>query len=81
MKLPKITQAGKSVRKTFSLPENESDAIAAYATFYASTHKEAVQESELIRYIVKHYIESDKDFTKYQKGASVSNINTAKKQA
>ncbi len=82
MKLQKIAKEGKSTKLTITLPENELAAIHRYAKYYEDTYNESVDESEIVRNIIKRFIESDKKFSKPSRiNKSASNISSVKKQA
>lgn len=69
MKLDKIPQTGKPKKIASTYPADEAEAVALYAKFYKETYGHDVKESELVRYIVKSFLDSDKDFQKYRKSS------------
>jgi hypothetical protein len=67
VKLPRIQPAGKTIKITFTIPEKEADLIADYANYYTSIYNETLPHGELARHIIKTFINSDKEFLKFQK--------------
>lgn len=77
MKLPKIAKEGKPARLTLSIPESDVTLLDNYAKFYEDIYKEPIKQNELIRHILKHYIESDKDFLKFQNTIAIKHAEAA----
>ena len=69
MKLAKIPEAGKPKKIASTYPADEAAEVALYSKYYKEIYGSEVKDSELVRYIVKSFIENDKDFQKYKKSS------------
>ena len=83
MKLPKITNNDPLVARRIPLHQSIVDLCDAYREEYEKNHGEELSVTELMEYVLKQYIESDKAFMRSQKEKKkiTSPVSTTNKHA
>jgi hypothetical protein len=66
MKLKKVTKNDPIERLAVSIHQSTMDMLARYQAHYKATYGEEIERSHLVEEMLRDYMESDKDFVKWQ---------------